>query len=101
MQLGCTGSLQVAQEWEPMDRLDGMAAFAAAVEAGSLSGAAKRLGCSLASVSRQISAIERHFGVTLLATKTTRLARSDEPQDYDAHVTRIVSHVLDAGRTLS
>src|SRR3979490_2142038 len=61
-----------------MDRLDGMAAFAAAVEAGSLSGAAKRLGSSLASISRQISAIERQFGVTLLARTTRRLALTDE-----------------------
>jgi len=84
-----------------MDRLDGMAAFAAAVEAGSLSGAAKRLGCSLASVSRQISAIERHFGVTLLARTTRRLALTDEGRDYYEHVKRIVSEVVDAERTLS
>ena len=83
-----------------MDRLDGMAAFAAAVEAGSLSGAAKRLGCSLASVSRQISAIERHFGVTLLARTTRRLALTDEGRDYYEHVKRIVSEVVDAERTL-
>lgn len=84
-----------------MDRLDGMAAFAAAVEAGSLSGAAKRLGCSLASVSRQISAIERQFGVTLLARTTRRLALTDEGRDYYEHVKRIVSEVVDAERTLS
>jgi DNA-binding transcriptional LysR family regulator len=84
-----------------MDRLDGMAAFAAAVEAGSLSGAAKRLGCSLASVSRQISAIERRFGVTLLARTTRRLALTDEGRDYYEHVKRIVSEVVDAERTLS
>ena len=84
-----------------MDRLDGMAAFAAAVEAGSLSGAAKRLGCSLASISRQISAIERQFGVTLLARTTRRLALTDEGRDYYAHVKRIVSEVVDAERALS
>jgi DNA-binding transcriptional LysR family regulator len=85
----------------PMDRLDGMAAFAAAVEAGSLSGAAKRLGCSLASISRQISAIERQFGVTLLARTTRRLALTDEGKDYYEHVKRIVSEVVDAERTLA
>jgi DNA-binding transcriptional LysR family regulator len=85
----------------PMDRLDGMAAFAAAVEAGSLSGAAKRLGCSLASISRQISAIERQFGVTLLARTTRRIALTDEGKDYYEHVKRIVSEVVDAERTLS
>jgi len=84
-----------------MDRLDGMAAFAAAVEAGSLSGAAKRLGRSLASVSRQISAIERQFGVTLLARTTRRLALTDEGREYYEHVKRIVSEVVDAERTLS
>src|SRR4030081_1410027 len=84
-----------------MDRLDGGAAFAASVEADSLSGAAKRLGCSLASVSRQISAIERQFGVTLLARTTRRLALTDEGRDYYAQVKRIVSEVVDAERALS
>jgi DNA-binding transcriptional LysR family regulator len=84
-----------------MDRLDGMAAFAAAVETGSLTGAAKRLGCSLASVSRQISAIERQFGVTLLARTTRRLALTDEGRNYYEHVKRIVGEVADAERSLS
>jgi DNA-binding transcriptional LysR family regulator len=84
-----------------MDRLDGMAAFAAAVEAGSLSGAAKQLGCSLASVSRQISAIERHFGVSLLARTTRRLALTEEGREYYAHVKRIVGEVADAERSLA
>ncbi|MDB5655296.1 MAG: transcriptional regulator, LysR family [Tardiphaga sp.] len=84
-----------------MDRLDGMAAFAAAVETGSLSGAARRLGCSLASISRQISAIERQFGVRLLARTTRRLALTDEGREYYEHVKRIVSEVVDAERTLS
>jgi DNA-binding transcriptional LysR family regulator len=84
-----------------MDRLDGMTAFAATVEAGSLSGAAKRLGCSLASVSRRISAIERQFGVTLLARTTRRLALTDAGREYYQHVKRVVSEVVDAERTLS
>src|SRR5216683_2558797 len=80
-----------------MDRLDGMAAFAAAVETGSLSGAAKRLGCSLASVSRQISAIERHFGVTLLARTTRRLALTDEGRDYyEIDIAIVLGHLPDS-----
>src|SRR6266576_5215859 len=84
-----------------MDRFDGMVAFVAAVETGSLAGAAKRLGCSSASISRQISAIERQFSVTLLARTTRRLALTDEGRAYYEHVKRIVSEVGDAERTLT
>lgn len=84
-----------------MDRLDAMVAFATAVDVGSLSGASKRLGCSLASISRQISTLEKNFGVKLLARTTRRLALTDEGRDYYEHVKRIVSEVADAERSLA
>ncbi|UGA43271.1 LysR family transcriptional regulator [Bradyrhizobium quebecense] len=60
-----------------MDQLAAMAAFVRAVETGSLSAAARSLPSSLTSVSRQISALEEHFGTRLLRT-TRRLALTDD-----------------------
>ena len=63
------------------DRLDQFAAlttFVRVVDAGSLSGAAKSLPSSLTAVSRQVSALERHFGTQLLHRTTRRLALTDD-----------------------
>ena len=61
-----------------MDQLAAMAAFVRAVETGSLSAAARSLPSSLTSVSRQISALEEHFGTRLLLRTTRRLALTDD-----------------------
>jgi DNA-binding transcriptional LysR family regulator len=84
-----------------MDRLDAMAAFAAAVEAGSLSGAAKRLGWSLASVSRQITSIEQRLQTRLLARTTRRLALTDEGKRYYDQIKRILADIADAENSLA
>ncbi|WP_375790060.1 LysR family transcriptional regulator [Bradyrhizobium sp. Pha-3] len=55
-----------------------MAAFVRAVETGSLSAAARSLPSSLTSVSRQISALEDHFGTRLLLRTTRQLALTDD-----------------------
>jgi DNA-binding transcriptional LysR family regulator len=54
-----------------MDRLQLLGTFARVVEAGSLSGAARQLGTSLSTVSRQLAALEAELGVTLV-DRTTR-----------------------------
>ncbi|MGY4317343.1 LysR family transcriptional regulator [Bradyrhizobium sp. JR3.5] len=61
-----------------MDQLAAMAAFVRAVETGSLSAAARSLPSSLTSVSRQISALEEHFGTRLLLRTTRQLALTDD-----------------------
>ncbi|WP_244069049.1 LysR family transcriptional regulator [Bradyrhizobium sp. Ce-3] len=55
-----------------------MAAFVRAVETGSLSAAARSLPSSLTSVSRQISALEEHFGTRLLLRTTRQLVLTDD-----------------------
>ncbi|WP_456734250.1 LysR family transcriptional regulator [Bradyrhizobium sp. USDA 3364] len=55
-----------------------MAAFVRAVETGSLSAAARSLPSSLTAVSRQISALEAHFGTRLLLRTTRQLALTDD-----------------------
>ncbi|MGY4475057.1 DNA-binding transcriptional LysR family regulator [Bradyrhizobium sp. USDA 3364] len=61
-----------------MDQLAAMAAFVRAVETGSLSAAARSLPSSLTAVSRQISALEAHFGTRLLLRTTRQLALTDD-----------------------
>ncbi|MCP3372839.1 LysR family transcriptional regulator [Bradyrhizobium cajani] len=61
-----------------MDQLAAMATFVRAVDAGSLSAAARSLPSSLTSVSRQISALEQHFGTRLLVRTTRQLALTDD-----------------------
>jgi DNA-binding transcriptional LysR family regulator len=84
----------------PMDRLDAMAAFAAAVEAGSLSGAAKRLGWSLASVSRQITSTEQRLKTRLLARTTRRLALTDDGKRYYDQIKHILADIAVAESSL-
>jgi DNA-binding transcriptional LysR family regulator len=55
-----------------------MATFVRVVDAGSLSAAARSLPSSLTSVSRQISALEQHFGTPLLLRTTRQLALTDD-----------------------
>ena len=61
-----------------MDLMSAMATFVRAVDAGSLSAAARSLPSSLTSVSRQIAAVEQHFSTRLLLRTTRRLALTDE-----------------------
>jgi DNA-binding transcriptional LysR family regulator len=61
-----------------LDQFTALATFVRVVDAGSLSGAARSLPSSLTAVSRQISALERHFGTPLLHRTTRRLALTDD-----------------------
>ncbi|WP_084788814.1 LysR family transcriptional regulator [Bradyrhizobium sp. Cp5.3] len=61
-----------------MDQLEAMATFVQVVDAGSLSAAARSLPSSLTSVSRQITALEQHFGTRLLVRTTRQVALTEE-----------------------
>ena len=61
-----------------MDQFAALATFVRVVDAGSLSGAARSLPSSLTAVSRQVSALERHFGTRLLHRTTRQLALTDD-----------------------
>jgi DNA-binding transcriptional LysR family regulator len=68
-----------------MDRTDDLMLFVKAVDAGSLSGAARAVGVSLPSVSRHITALEERIG-TRLAIRTTRsLALTEAGRVYYEH----------------
>jgi len=57
-----------------MDRLDELAVFVAVLDAGSLAGAARRLGRSPAAVTRVLAALEGRIGSRLVERTTRRLA---------------------------
>jgi len=65
-----------------MDRLDAMAVFVAAVESGSLSGAGRRLGMPLATVSRKLGDLEAHLKTRLLVRSTRSLKLTEAGEAY-------------------
>ncbi|HEX5126800.1 MAG TPA: LysR family transcriptional regulator [Rhodocyclaceae bacterium] len=84
-----------------MERLINMASFAEVVDAGGLSAAAERLGCSRAVVSKRLSALERDFGVTLLNRTTRRQSLTEAGQTLYARCRRMLDEMLDAETLLS
>lgn len=67
-----------------------MAVFAETVQAGSMSGAARRLGTSPSAVSQTIRALEVQGGVTLLHRSTRKLTLTDAGERYHTHCKRLV-----------
>jgi len=79
-----------------MDRIDAMTAFVATVDAGSLAGAARRLGRSPAAITRAIASLERRTAAKLLY-RTTRVLRLTEAGDrYIATCRRLLADLEEA-----
>lgn len=68
-----------------MDDLQAMAVFAAVVQQGSMSGAARQLGMTPSAVSQRVRALEGAHRVTLLLRSTRRLALTEVGQRVFAH----------------
>jgi DNA-binding transcriptional LysR family regulator len=81
-----------------MDRLEAMSVFAAVVEAGSFSGAARMLRVPLNTVSRRVADLEAHLQTRLLARSTRRLELTDAGRAYLAAARQILELVGDAER---
>jgi DNA-binding transcriptional LysR family regulator len=84
-----------------MDRLESMSVLVAAVEAGSLSAAARRLGMPLATVSRKVSELEAHLKTRLLTRTSRRLTLSDAGRSYVVSCKRILEELSNAEREAS
>ncbi|MBR0755202.1 LysR family transcriptional regulator [Bradyrhizobium jicamae] len=84
-----------------MDQLAAMATFVRAVDTGSLSAAARSLPSSLTSVSRQISALEEHYGTRLLLRTTRQLALTDEGRILYERAKSILGEVKEIEAALS
>ncbi|HEY4183398.1 MAG TPA: LysR family transcriptional regulator [Kofleriaceae bacterium] len=76
-----------------MDLLAQMDTFVRVVEMGTLSGAARRTGQSLAAVSRQISALEADLGGALLIRTTRKLSITDAGHTFHERCLRVLAEV--------
>jgi DNA-binding transcriptional LysR family regulator len=84
-----------------MDRLESMSILIAAVDAGSLSAAGRRLGIPLATVSRKVSDLEAHLKTRLLTRSTRKLTLTDAGRNYIEACRRILDDVGEAERAAS
>lgn len=84
-----------------MDRLEAMSMLVAAVETGSLSGAGRKLGVPLPTVSRKVAELEAHLGARLFVRSTRRLSLTEAGAAYLAAARRILEQVDEAERAAS
>ena len=85
--------------WEnPVNRLEAMAILVAVVDAGSLSGAARRLGMPLATVSRKVGELESHLHTRLLHRTTRQLSLTEAGSSYVAFCRRVLEEIDEAER---
>jgi DNA-binding transcriptional LysR family regulator len=85
------------------DRIPNAAAmllFAEVVERGGMSEAARRLGLSKASVSRQIAALEQRLGAQLLRRTTRRMSLTEVGELFHARCQRVVEEAEAAERSV-
>ena len=79
-----------------MDRFENMGAFIRVVEAGSISGAADRLGVAKSAVSRRLKELEEHLGVELFHRTTRQMNLTDTGRAFYHQAVRILDDVLEA-----
>lgn len=79
-----------------MMKLDGIAAFVATIEAGSISMAARRLGCSKSVVSERLAELERSLGTRLVQRTTRKLSLTQDGDSLLPRARRILSDVDEA-----
>jgi DNA-binding transcriptional LysR family regulator len=84
-----------------MTKLEGISAFLATIDAGSISEAARRLGVSKSVVSERVAELERAVGTTLLHRTTRRLSVTEDGQAFCARARLIVQELADATAELS
>jgi len=77
-----------------MDRLDEMRLFVAAVEAGSLAAAGRRLGHSPPAMTRTLAALEARLGVRLLDEEVFEIASLDPEHPLTEHKSKGVAKAL-------
>ncbi len=81
-----------------MDRIDGLRAFVAVVDAGSFTRAGERLGISNKLVSKYVAALEGQQGISLLNRTTRSLSLTPSGERYLAAARRVLASIeeLDA-----
>jgi DNA-binding transcriptional LysR family regulator len=84
-----------------MIKLDGVATYVAVAEAGSISGAARRLGLAKSVVSERIAELERSLGARLIQRTTRKSSLTEDGQAFLVRARRIVDEVSDASAELA
>jgi DNA-binding transcriptional LysR family regulator len=79
-----------------MDKLQGLAAFVAVVEAGGFSPAARARGVAPSSLTRLVDALEAELGTTLLNRSTRAVAPTEAGRAYYASATRVLDELAAA-----
>ncbi|HYG12573.1 MAG TPA: LysR family transcriptional regulator, partial [Methylophilaceae bacterium] len=79
-----------------MDRLAAMETYISVVEAGSFSGAARRLNLGQPAVSKSIAQLEEHLGTRLLLRSTRGLTPTDVGQRFYEHAKHVVDEANEA-----
>jgi DNA-binding transcriptional LysR family regulator len=83
------------------ESLRAMRIFVTAVQSGSLSAAARQLGLSAASASRQITDLEQQLGGRLLNRTSRKLTLTEAGQMYFKRVEQILQQVAEANESVS
>ncbi|MEE8165899.1 MAG: LysR family transcriptional regulator, partial [Myxococcota bacterium] len=86
---------------DPLANVSGMLVFSRVVEEGSFSAAARKLGLSKASVSREISALEQRLGAQLLRRTTRRMSLTEVGDVFHERCQRVVEAAKDAEFSVS
>ena len=84
-----------------MENLTGMVVFARVVAAGSFTAAARELGLSKSTVSKQVAHLEDRLGVRLLNRTTRRLGLTEVGRAFYARCARIVAEAEEAELAVS
>src|SRR6218665_2878441 len=74
-------------------RLQGITAFVQAVETGSFTAAATRIGLSKSAVGKSVATLEERLGVRLLDRTTRRLALTAEGADFYQSCLRVLAEL--------
>ena len=79
-----------------MMKLEGVAAFVAVAEAGSISEAARRLGLAKSVVSERVAELERLLGASLMQRTTRKLSLTGEGELFLERARRIMRETIEA-----
>ena len=79
-----------------MQKFEDIQAFVTVVDAGSFTGAARRLDSAKSAVSRRVSALEERLGVQLLHRTTRALSLTETGRSFYEHGTRILADLEEA-----
>ncbi|WEK42133.1 MAG: LysR family transcriptional regulator [Candidatus Sphingomonas colombiensis] len=84
-----------------MMKLEGVAAFVAVTDAGSISEAARRMGLAKSVVSERLAELERILGARLVQRTTRKLSLTEDGQAFLTHARTITREIEEAAAQLS